>query len=124
MVEAKRAALRCGVGLLAGVLILGCGSSESEAPDKERAFAKQQANRQQKIERLEDELQHERTRRAKEAQKANAKASQTGGKLQSSSSSADFQDLEAQLPGEVGIAIGPPGSAPAATAGALQTGSA
>jgi hypothetical protein len=35
-----------------------------------------------------------------------------------------FSQLEASLPGAVGVAIGPPGSPPAATAGGLTTGSA
>jgi hypothetical protein len=35
-----------------------------------------------------------------------------------------FDELERSLPGQVGLAIGPPGSGPAATAGSLTTGSA
>jgi hypothetical protein len=113
------------VGLLAG-----CGDSSSQ--DNSIAGELRQAEadkRARKLAELKRELRARKAREAREriletpASPAEPKPQQsapTGG----GSSLAGFSDLENSLPGEVGLAIGPPGSGPAASAGSLTTGSA
>lgn len=113
------------VGLLAG-----CGNSSSQdssiAQELHQAEAEKRAR---KLAELKRELRAQKAREAREkiletpASPAEPKPQQsapTGG----GSSLARFSDLESSLPGQVGLAIGPPGSGPAASAGSLTTGSA
>lgn len=110
---------------MVGVLALagGCGSGEGDdASTLQRAkHSREQAKEDRRLERLKRELQVEKERRTIEEQHAmlaEPSPDKAPGQL------TGFADLEQSLPGEVGVAIGPPGATAAATAGSLTTGSA
>ena len=117
-------ALLGAVGLLAG-----CGdSSGSHDRSIERELRQlEAAKRARKLAELKRELRVKKAREARE-RILETPASPAEPKPQSSASAgtglADFDELESSLPGQVGLAIGPPGSGPAASAGSLTTGSA
>jgi hypothetical protein len=118
-------ALLAAVGLLAG-----CGDSGSRDDSIARELHRLEAEkRARKLAELKRELRAEKARKAREAI-LKTPASPAEPKPKSSPSAgggaglAGFDELEASLPGQVGLAIGPPGSGPAASAGSLTTGSA
>lgn len=117
---------------VAGVILTGCG--ESDSPSRDGAIEHQlhqleAAKRARKLAELERKLRAEKARKARE-EILGTPASDAGSKPKYLGSGgggtglADFDELEASLPGQVGLAIGPPGAGPAATAGSLTTGSA
>jgi hypothetical protein len=111
-------------------LLAGCGDSGSQdnsiAGELHQAEAEKRAR---KLAELKRELRARMAREAREkiletpASPAEAKPHQSA-PTSGGSSLAGFSDLESSLPGQVGLAIGPPGSGPAASAGSLTTGSA
>lgn len=108
----------------------GCGGSDSSDDAIVRELRQAEAEkRARKLVELKRELRAQKAREAREkiletpaspAEPKPQKAASTAG----GSGLSGFSSLEASLPGQVGIAIGPPGSGPAATAGSLATGSA
>ncbi len=115
--------------------IAGCGDSGSPSRDGaiERELRQlEAAKRARKLAKLKRELRAEKAREGRESRKAilETPASDAGPKPQGAGSTgsgaglAGFDALESSLPGQVGLAIGPPGSGPAASAGSLTTGSA
>jgi hypothetical protein len=106
----------------------GCGTSDSGADTarQERLQRQEETARARELARLERKLELEKKRQAilkTPASPAEPKPKE----LRANSGAtglAGFDELESSLPGEVGIAIGPPGSGPAAIAGSLTTGSA
>lgn len=110
-------------------LLAGCGDSGSRdstiASELRQAQAEKRARRLAELKR---DLQAEKAREAREAIIKTPASSPDPGRDRSPSSSgsglAGFDQLEASLPGTIGLAIGPPGSGPAAVAGGLTTGSA
>lgn len=109
------------------VSLSSCGEdSGGEAERMARERAAEKAARAIKLERLRDELRSRKTllkaERKREARRAAAEGSPaaTGDGAAASS----FERLAAGLGGEVGAAIGPPGSSEMASFGELQSGSA
>jgi hypothetical protein len=118
------------VVLAAGLSLAGCGSSSSGDNTLEEEIQQlKEAKRERQLAELQHKLKAEKAREARKkilqtpASPAEPKpqSASSGG---SSASLAGFDELEASLPGQVGLAIGPPGSNPAASAGSLTTGSA
>lgn len=123
--------------LVAGALLAsapGCGGSGTDTESVAAVQARERLNearRELHIQKLEKELQIQRSKRIVERERAKLQPAtreaeeppSTAGSSAPSQLSG-FSQLEASLPGEVGAAIGPPGSPPAATAGDLTTGSA
>jgi hypothetical protein len=114
------------VGSLA--LATGCGDSNSdeEAARQERLQQREAADRARELARLKRKLRLEKQRQSileTPASPAEPKP-QDAATAEAASSLAGFDELEASLPGQAGLTIGPPGSGPAATAGSLTTGSA
>jgi hypothetical protein len=122
--------LALAVPIIALGLLAGCGDSSSRdstiAQELRQAEA---AKRARHLAELKRDLRAQKAREAREkiletpASPAEPKPEQSvsaGG----GASLAGFSELEASLPGQVGIAIGPPGAGPAATAGSLTIGSA
>lgn len=116
-------------------LVAGCGDSGSDSRDGAIEHELRQleaAKRAHRLAELKRELRAEKARKTRQARKAilETPASPAEPKPAGSASAAGgsglagFDDLEASLPGQVGLAIGPPGSSPAASAGSLTTGSA
>jgi hypothetical protein len=111
---------------MVGVLALagGCGGSGEgdDASSLQRAkHSREQAREGRRLGRLKRELQVEKERQTIEEQHAVLAESSPD---KAPDQLTGFADLEQSLPGEVGVAIGPPGAAAAATAGSLTTGSA
>ena len=114
-----------------GLSLAGCGSSSSGDSTLEKEIQQlKEAKRERELAELQRRLKAEKAREARRkilqtpaspAEPKPESASSGGG---SSASLAGFDELEASLPGQVGLAIGPPGSGPAASAGSLTTGSA
>jgi hypothetical protein len=109
---------------------VGCGeSSSSDTSIKSELRQFQEAKRARKLAELKRRLRAEKAREAvRKIQETPASpaepkpedlASPSGG-----SGLTGFSKLEETLPGQVGLAIGPPGSGPMATAGSLTIGSA
>jgi hypothetical protein len=118
------------VVLFAGLALGGCGDSGSDddvGAARQKHLQQEEAARARELARLKRQLRLEKRRKAilqtpaSSAEPA-AEASAPGGAT--TSQLADFSALEESLPGQAGIAIGPPGAGPAATAGSLTTGSA
>ncbi|HMI82313.1 MAG TPA: hypothetical protein VK480_11035 [Solirubrobacterales bacterium] len=117
------------VPIIALGLLAGCGDSSSRdgtiAQELRQAEAAKQARRLAELKR---ELRAQKAREAREkiletpASPAEPKPQESAS--EGGASLAGFDELEASLPGQVGIAIGPPGAGPAVTAGSLTTGSA
>jgi hypothetical protein len=119
---------------LLGVVGLSVGCGDSSSSDRDSAIEKElqqleAAKRVRRLAMLKRRLQAAEARKAREAI-LETPASDTGSRTQSppspggGASLAGFDQLESSLPGQVGIAIGPPGSGPSASAGSLTTGSA
>lgn len=115
--------------------VAGCGDSGSPSRDGaiERELRQAEAaKRARKLAELKRELRAEKARKARQARKAILETPATDASPQPKSASsagggsglAGFDQLESSLPGQIGLAIGPPGSGPAASAGSLTTGSA
>lgn len=120
------------VVLAAALSLAACGSSSSgDSTLEEEIQQLKDAKRERELAELRRKLKAEKAREARRKilqtpaspaePKPESLASGGGG---TSSSLAGFSELEASLPGQVGLAIGPPGSGPAASAGSLTTGSA
>lgn len=119
------------VVLAAGLSLAGCGSSSSgDSTLEEEIQQLKEAKRERHLAELQRKLKAERAKEARRkilqtpaspAEPKSASAPSGGG---SSANLAGFDELEASLPGQVGLAIGPPGSGPAASAGSLASGSA
>jgi hypothetical protein len=120
------------VGLLAG-----CGDSSGDSSSRDDSSIERElrqleaAQRARKLSKLKHDLRAEKAREAREeilktpASPAEPKpASSTSATAGGGSGLTGFDELESSLPGQVGLAIGPPGSGPAASAGSLTTGSA
>lgn len=114
------------------MILGGCG--ESESPSRDSAIDRElheleAAKRARRLAELKRELQAEKARKARE-EILETPASDAGPKPKELGSAgggaglAGFDELEASLPGRAGLAIGPPGSGPAASVGSLTTGSA
>lgn|GEM_PF-857837 len=116
------------------VLVLasaGCGSSSSgDSTLEEEIQQLKDAKRERELAELERKLKAEKVREARRkilqtpASPAEPKPQSAASPNGSSASLAGLDELEASLPGQVGLAIGPPGNGPAASAGSLTTGSA
>ncbi len=111
-------------------MLPGCGDSGSHDSSIERELHQLEASkRARKLAELKHALRVEKAREAREAiletpasaaePKPKSSAPASGG-----SGLSGFDQLAGSLPGAVGLAIGPPGSGPAASAGDLTTGSA
>lgn len=117
--------------LAAGLSLAACGSSSSgDSTLEEEIQQLKDAKRERELAELQRKLRAEKAREARRkilqtpaspAEPKSESASSGGG---SSAGLSGFSELEASLPGQVGLAIGPPGSGPAASAGSLTTGSA
>jgi len=125
--------LRSPLTLLALLLALGllasCGDSGSRDSTIAAELRQRQAEKQaRRLAELKRELKAEKAQKAREDILKTPASSAEPGRGQSTSSDgsglAGFGQLEASLPGAVGLAIGPPGTGPAAVAGDLTTGSA
>jgi hypothetical protein len=119
------------LALLAAMgLFAGCGDSGSRdstiAGELRQLEAEKRARRLAELKR---ELRAEKAREAREkiletpASPAEPRP-ESPGTASGGSGLAGFGELEGSLAGQVGLAIGPPGSGPAAVAGSLTTGSA
>lgn len=111
-------------------LTAGCGDSGSRDSTTEAERRQLEAERRShRLAELRRELRAEKARKARE-EILEAPASSAEPRRERSaapdggSGLAGFDELEGSLPGQVGLAIGPPGSGPAAVAGSLTTGSA
>jgi hypothetical protein len=118
--------------LAVGLTLAGCGASSSgDSTLEEEIQQLKDAKRERDLTELQRRLKAEKAREARRnilrtpASPAEPKpeSSASGGE-RPSASLAGFSELEASLPGAVGVAIGPPGGGPAASAGSLTTGSA
>lgn len=114
------------------MIIAGCG--ESDSPSRDSAIERElhqleAAKRARRLAELKRELRAAKAHKAREPI-FKTPASDAGPKPKGPESArggaglAGFDELEASLPGQVGLAIGPPAAGPAATAGSLTTGSA
>lgn len=120
------------LAILAGltVVAVGCGGdgggTETTSQEAEARQRREAAARSHHIRVLKAELQLEKEREAiRKAHASLARSASGGGSATSAPSSlTGFADLEAAQPGAIGVAIGPPGSGPAASAGSLTSGSA
>jgi hypothetical protein len=122
------------VALVGGALLAsvpGCGGSGTDTESVAAVQARERLNearRKLHIRKLEKELhQVQRSKRIVERERAKLQPATREAEEPSGSAPSQlsgFSQLEASLPGEVGVAIGPPGAPPAATAGSLTTGSA
>jgi hypothetical protein len=119
------------VVLAAGLSFAGCGSSSSGDSTLEKEIQQlKEAKRERELAELQRRLKAEKAREARRkilqtpASPAEPKPESASSGDGSSAGLAGFDELEASFPGQVGLAIGPPGSGPAATAGSLTTGSA
>jgi hypothetical protein len=122
--------------LVAGALLAsvpGCGGSGTNTESVAAVQARErleEARRERHLQKLEKELQVQRSKRIVERERAKLQPATREAEEPVDTGSAPasglsgFSQLEASLPGEVGVAIGPPGSPPAAAAGGLTTGSA
>jgi hypothetical protein len=123
-----RARLPIALALLAIVAFLpGCGGgSDSSSETTALRNAAKRAALASKLDRLRDELHRRRvllqTKRERAAQKDAREQRQTV--EQSPADTSSFERVAAGLSGEVGAAIGPPGSSEATSFGSLQSGSA
>jgi hypothetical protein len=109
--------------------LAGCGgssSSDNSIHSELRQF--QEAKRARKLAELKRQLRAEKTREAvrkiQETPASPAEPKPEDFAPSGGSGLAGFSKLEETLPGQVGLAIGPPGSGPTATAGSLTIGSA
>lgn len=124
------------VVLLVGFAALGShvGCDESGSRDSTIAAElkqRQAENQALKLAELKRELKAEKARRARQARNSildtpasSAEPARSQSSSSGSSGLAGFDQLEASLPGAVGLAIGPPGSGPVAVAGGLTIGAA
>jgi len=109
------------------VPIAGCGGSADKGPSATTASAARQRALDRKLRRLRGKLQARRAalktrRRREERQAQHQRAAATA--VEPVAQANGFATLEAELGGEIGAAIGPPGAAPAQTFGSLESGSA
>lgn len=109
----------------------GCGDSDSQDSSIAQELRQQEAaRRDRQLAELKRRLKAEEAREAREkiletpASPAEPEPKELASSPGSGSDLTGFSELESSLPGQAGIAIGPPGSGPAATAGALTSGSA
>jgi hypothetical protein len=116
--------------LAAGFSLAGCGGSSSgDSTLEEEIQQLKNAKRERELAELQRKLKAEQAREARRkifqtpASPAEPKPASSPG-ANSTTGLVGFDELEASLPGQVGIAIGPPGSGPAASAGSFTTGSA
>ena len=125
-----RMALAAGA-LLVALILSGCGDSSEEGVTNgtARAEAAKRAAMDRKLERLRSELRQGqaearkgRERERRQASKSTAETSKPA--ADPTTASASFEQMAAGLSGEVGAAIGPPGSSEAVSFGSLQSGSA
>jgi hypothetical protein len=113
--------------LASAIAIVGCGSTAGD--DTSASTARATARRaalDRKLHRLQAELRTRRAtvhaRRAREARKTHLATARQSTESQVDASS--FADLEAELGGQIGAAIGPPGSTSSQSFGSVQSGSA
>jgi hypothetical protein len=114
--------------LCAALLLVGCGSSAGEEDTTTAAaLAAKQAAAQRKLERLRSQLRHRKralqARRVREA-RVSATAGDHAAVAANPEASRSFAALKAELNGEIGAAIGPPGSDQVEGFGDLISGSA
>jgi hypothetical protein len=105
----------------------GCGSSDAgvDTAREERLQRQEETARERQLARLKRKLELEKKRQAiLETPASPAEPKPKELRAGSGSGLAGFEELESSLPGQAGVAIGPPGSGPAASAGSLTTGSA
>ena len=117
--------------LAAGLSLAGCGDSGSgDSTLEEEIQQLKNAKRERELAELQRKLKAEKAREARRnilqtpASPAEPKPGAASASGESTAGLAGFDELEASLPGQVGIAIGPPGGGPAASAGSFTTGSA
>jgi hypothetical protein len=115
-----------------GMILAGCGDSDSPSRDgaiERELHQLEAAKRGRRLAELKRELRAEKARETRETI-LETPASDAGPKPKGSEAAsgagglAGFAELEASLPGQVGLAMGSPGSGPAASAGSLTIGSA
>lgn len=117
------------LALLALVIFLpGCGEgSDDEAEKQAKRHAAQRVALTNRLDRLQDKLQLRRVQlraeRKREARQVKPEHFQADGPSTAAAASS-FESLAAELNGEIGAVIGPPGSSEAASFGSLQSGSA
>jgi hypothetical protein len=118
--------------VLLGVILSGCGGSDSPSRDsaiEHELHQLEAAKRARRLADLKRKLHAEKARKARESI-FQTPASDAGSKPKGLGSAGGgaglggFDELEASLPGQAGLAIGPPGAGPAESAGSLTTGSA
>lgn len=131
----RRSAAMVAIACSAGALIVGCGGSSNQtstAEDQARNHFREVDRRQAgALHRLERRLAVEQARagqrRAREIRRrpeAEEPELPPESPPSGHSALAGFDSLAESLPGEVGVAMGPPGQPPAVVAGDLTTGSA
>lgn len=107
------------------VAVTGCEGSGREEPPASTVHAAKRAALDRKLNRLEAEL---RTRRlaiqARKVRESKARETLPLPSSETSASTGGFSALEAELDGQIGAAIGPPGSSESQSFGPLQSGSA
>lgn len=109
---------------LAAVSILGCGGSSDSVDTAAQSNAAKRAALAQRLDRLRDELRHRRMLRRARREQAAREVEPEKPARGSAADAGSFDRLAAELEGEVGATIGPPGSSEAASFGSLQSGSA
>lgn len=114
--------------LCAALLLAGCGSSSGEEDTTAAsALAAKQAAAQRRLERLRIQLrQRKRALQARRVREAVVSATAGGHPVTATNpdASRSFAALEAELDGEIGAAIGPPGLGQVEAFGSLSSGSA
>jgi hypothetical protein len=118
------------VSLMVGALLsgaLGCGGSEPGTASVAAAETRQRREdlkERRQLEKVKQEIQLLRERKAiREAhEELKPATSESEEPPTAPSQLSGFRQIEASLPGEVGVAIGPPGAPPTATGGRLTTG--
>src|SRR6188768_2877844 len=126
--SSPRASIALVVLLCAALLLAGCGSSGGEEDTTTAAaLAEKQTATQRKLERLRVQLrQRKRALQARRVREARVSATAGGHAVgvASPDASSSFGALEAELDGEIGAAIGAPGSDQVEGFGSLSSGSA
>ena len=112
--------------LVLAASLVGCGGgSGSSAETAARHNAAERAALADKLNRLRSELHRHRTLlQAKRERKTSPLARDQTRATEQSPGTSSFEQVAASVSGEVGVAIGPPGSSEAASFGDLQSGAA
>jgi hypothetical protein len=116
--------LQLTLGAFVVLLIAGCGSSEMGGSSTTARFSARQAAVHRKLVKLRTQLhRRKRSLRAQRARETN-ESRHSSRQADAASAGGDFAALESELDGEVGAAIGAPGSTQVESFGNLSSGSA